>query len=316
MTYTFIKHTLVCIAVFVLKTAYAQKTITVNNTPGTVADYTTIQEAVNAASNGDYIYIQPSETAYADATINKTLHIRGRSHSLKNYITKVGMLDFNYGCDGSSVEGLYGTVNLNTEGNEVIRNIEIKHNFLFNSGLGCNVENLKVQGNVIDYLGRFSGLMGYDNVSRKNVLFSNNLCLSGLDFKSLSDEGITIRNNIFNTNKSIYKTNFEALENKKLTISKCIFIADTDENEILVKPSEDKVGDLIFRDCVLYNFNTSGTYQIIENNDSPIDYVNTINCKYNINPQFVNYSGGFQPDIDDYHLKPNAPIKGAGVFGE
>ncbi|MDX1629937.1 MAG: hypothetical protein R3345_14615 [Fulvivirga sp.] len=47
------------------------------NTPTGPNIYPTIQEAVDAASPGDFIYIQPSPNKYGDATIDKELHFVG-----------------------------------------------------------------------------------------------------------------------------------------------------------------------------------------------------------------------------------------------
>ncbi len=62
-----------------LAAVYANATIrTVSNTPSTLAQFSTIQAAVNASNNGDTIYVNGSPNVYAAFTItNKRLVIIG-----------------------------------------------------------------------------------------------------------------------------------------------------------------------------------------------------------------------------------------------
>ena len=53
----------------------AQNLHRVNNNTDFDADFTTLQAAVTAASNGDTIYVEGSATQYEGATINKPLTI-------------------------------------------------------------------------------------------------------------------------------------------------------------------------------------------------------------------------------------------------
>lgn len=60
------------------------RTYVVNNIPNSYADFTTLQDAVDGANNGDVLLIQPSPYSYGNATINKQLHIVGRSYFLES----------------------------------------------------------------------------------------------------------------------------------------------------------------------------------------------------------------------------------------
>ena len=61
-------------------TLIAQNTWTVDNRPGTTAQFTSVQAAIDAAADGDFIYIHPSATSYSNVTLIKRLHLRGIGH--------------------------------------------------------------------------------------------------------------------------------------------------------------------------------------------------------------------------------------------
>ncbi len=79
------------------------------------ADFAWLQDAVNAASSGDTIYVGGSPNAQGDATINKKLTIIGVGFWLDENDTtqaykepsRIGRLTFNPGSEGSLIEGLY-----------------------------------------------------------------------------------------------------------------------------------------------------------------------------------------------------------------
>lgn len=54
--------------------------ITVDNHTGSGANYSTISSAINAATNGDTLYIQPSTTSYGSCTLSKGLVFIGPGH--------------------------------------------------------------------------------------------------------------------------------------------------------------------------------------------------------------------------------------------
>src|SRR4051812_24067381 len=91
--------------------------IRVNNTPGTQANYSTIASAITAASVGDTIYLEGSQTNYGTITLNKRLIITGpgyflndstaNPHTLVNkYSAMVDYVNCNVGSKGSVIGGL------------------------------------------------------------------------------------------------------------------------------------------------------------------------------------------------------------------
>ncbi len=71
------------LALLLLPASLFAATLRVNNTPGTSPDFTTIQEAVNHAENGDTILIEGSTTAYEGFQLyNKRLNLIGPGYAL------------------------------------------------------------------------------------------------------------------------------------------------------------------------------------------------------------------------------------------
>lgn len=309
---------MLCLALcFCFQLALAQKILTVNNISGTIADYSTIQEAVNAANEGDYIYVQHSQTSYGNAKINKKLHLRGRSHSLSNYITKADIISFEKGSDGSTIQGFRARIDLLAQENETLENIEILNNYLngFNlagGATGARYINISIQGNVIDGSGR-AAFVGGDFLI--NFVFSNNICMK--EVVITNSPNIVVSNNIFNNTR----TSFVNISHKgTFNILDCIFLSNSDSEE-LVELNADVGGKIVLENCITYNYNSKGKHLLSANNSELIELKN---CLENTNPQFVKVSTtgnsignqGFNPDEDDLHLKPTAPISSAGVYGE
>jgi len=104
----------VLILLLVLGAANAQTIFRVNNNPAADADYATLQEAHDAAMPGDIIYMEPSGTAYAGATIAKKLTIIGQGYFLaendtladRRTVTIINDLIVNSGAEGTIISGL------------------------------------------------------------------------------------------------------------------------------------------------------------------------------------------------------------------
>lgn len=85
------KHIIAAIAIMLAVIPLHAKTLRVNNTPGSGAQYTTLNAAMEAAVDGDIIIIDGSEKLYEDATINKNVTVKGPGYFLEaNGITTNG----------------------------------------------------------------------------------------------------------------------------------------------------------------------------------------------------------------------------------
>jgi hypothetical protein len=71
------KTLLLSLALFVGSISVFAATRTVSNRPGDLAEFTSIQAAVDASANGDIILVTGSATSYGDVSVNKRLTIIG-----------------------------------------------------------------------------------------------------------------------------------------------------------------------------------------------------------------------------------------------
>ncbi|HYF31642.1 MAG TPA: hypothetical protein VD993_11025 [Chitinophagaceae bacterium] len=111
-----------------LGSAIAQNMVVVNNTPGIVADYKTLQGAVDSVTDGTLILLQPGFDTYGNITIKKRVSIIGAGYFLNHNpdptrqatpsASVVSSLVFDTASNGSYVTGLSIT-GLNNPGNRV-----------------------------------------------------------------------------------------------------------------------------------------------------------------------------------------------------
>ena len=91
---------------------------TVNNITGSVAQYTTIQAAVNASANGDTVYVHGSPNPYSGFTItDKRLVVIGPGWSpIQNFMSYPATVTDMYingsGSSNTEIQGLYFTSNI------------------------------------------------------------------------------------------------------------------------------------------------------------------------------------------------------------
>jgi hypothetical protein len=179
---------------------------TVSNNPATLAQYNTIQAAIDASSSGDSIYIHGSPNDYATFTITeKRLTIMGPGWSPnKNLPFTARVPNFTItgtGCDNTEIQGLiiFSTVTINSNSPDNLRFIRNHFNnnqiqmlqgsttytgYLFEGNLfdGCLV-NASTSSNFVNFL--FQNNYFYENASTNgniygftnstNVLFDHNL---------------------------------------------------------------------------------------------------------------------------------------------
>ena len=74
-----LKNTIILVAFLGVFTLNAQTYV--DNNVGANANFSSLQDAIDAAADNDVIYIQPSLNSYGTVTINKRLTIVGSSHS-------------------------------------------------------------------------------------------------------------------------------------------------------------------------------------------------------------------------------------------
>lgn len=208
-----------------------QHLIRVNNNPGADADYATLQDANDNASDGDTIYVEGSTTAYGDANISRRLTIIGPGYFLsENDSTQankmeanVGTVYFNSGSAGSIITGMKGSsVSIKVDNIAVTRchlsyiyfyddieNILVLQNFV--SGISVasgKITNGIISNNIVGYyisIGSTSGPLQITNnvvtslyytpIDVYNASIANNIICSS-SFVITPNTGNTITNNI------------------------------------------------------------------------------------------------------------------------
>lgn len=132
---------LLVFALTILQTTYAN-VWRVNNLNNVDADFTTLQDAIDGATDGDTLYIEGSATPYGDGTFAKKLTVIGTGYWLDEndttqafkYTSSVGKLIFNVGSQGSVVQGLYIYYTLSSAFNVIeinTDNITIERNYIY-----------------------------------------------------------------------------------------------------------------------------------------------------------------------------------------
>ena len=270
----------------------AQKLITVDNSVESNAQYKDLQQALDEASANDTIYVHPSVTNYGEIYLTKPVTLLGYAHSdpaIRTMVEKVFLQD---GASKVIVNGFNINNSLGTPSNTtsiidslIIYNSKIS-TFLYFDGAGVN--NLLLQGNIIDNLGSSSA--NYDNYI--NAIIVNNVFTGPVYVKN--NQSIIMKQNMHVNGNEIYNID-EA--NGILKVQNSIFLGTS----IAGTPSYNN--GIFFENCLTY---WSG--------DTPAALIGS-NNKDDLDPQFENGSIAWDPKLD-YHLKSISPAKGTGIDGE
>ena len=288
------KITLLLILTFgLIRLAVGQKLITVDNTPESNAQYKTITDALAAATANDTIYVHPSANNYTEIYITKPVTLIGYSHSnptVRTVIDRIFLQDgaSNVNINGFKINTTLGTPPSNTNilTNLTIQNCQIMTQLYFD---GPGVDNLLVQGNVIDDFGsRTANYNNYTNAVIMNNVFTGPLYVKNHQSTQLKQNMHVGGNGIANMDTA----------NGQLIVQNSIFLGTS----IAGTPNYNNNGGIEFQNCLTY---WSG------DTTAALSGTNNIN---DINPEFVNGSTSWDPTLD-YHLKSISPAIGTGVDG-
>ncbi len=182
------------------------------NAPTGANVFNTIQAAVNAASDGDIVQVQPSPTTYGNASIDKQLTLMGIGFNVDKdvaHLSNMGAIylrnniDNSNDSDGTIITGLNFTFlwpGFDTGPDFVLENILIQNcqfQYLYNINTlngyspidGFEIRDCYVWGSIGGY-----GL--YFSLLATNVIIRNNVILYGHYFQSTTPGNIIISNNI------------------------------------------------------------------------------------------------------------------------
>jgi hypothetical protein len=283
-----------------MTTAANAATITVDNAPGSTADYTSAQAAHNAAQAGDILYIAGSGYSYGYLTITKQLTIIGNGYFLsQNNKTQTNLgasdfweITFKPGANFTVIRGLTAHIRLDTVSNIMIEGCythNIRRNFCSNIIVSKSYISSNILGAYNNYY--YSYYSNSGSMLLQNCYY--NVTLSSYDHKNLS-----IKNCVVNANSSLYGL---FLDNQLLENS--VVIGSIYSNGSITNPNPN---NNLVRNC-LFTVSPNTYYFSGSNNQNNVD-MNTV---------FVDYDGtlGYSPDAK-WQLKAGSPAIGAGYSGE
>lgn len=296
-------------------TLIAQNTWTVDNRPGTTAQFTSVQAAHDAASPGDFIYIHPSPTSYVNLSIKKEIHLRGLGHN--------PLL-------GNGSRATFSTITIS-------RNIPEATNASNSSISGLEIgqivdqneaafSNIIIQNNLI---GTLSFYQSYNYIIQGNLF--NPTSPYSIYFNGTSHANNIISHNIFNTTVGTSATN---------AIINGLLATDIFSNNLVIL-SNNTAASYFFYSCNnptvknnLFVLAPVATTTAINTNASTITFENCSTFDYggatlaalsgtnnlnNTNPQFVDIGTPANPLFaytKNYKLNVGSPAIDAGTDGD
>lgn len=267
---------------------------TVSNNTAISAQFNNLPAAINAASNGDTIYIHGSPNGYGNVDVNKRLILIGPGYSPTNptglsatiQTLTLDTANSTSGASGTYIAGLYITT-LNV-----------------GSGYYGNVlDNITARRNQISSTIN----IGYSNTEVHNWIVEENL-IWGLNFNinTTPSTGILVNNNIIdycsNPTKAIFTNNviYSVPTFNLSTISNCIFVTGTANNS----SANNTFNNNLFSSAI--NF-TSGTNTFVPATQATTN---------NVDPKFNGGLGTSYLSISDYTLSALSAGHNAGTDGK
>lgn len=210
------KTLLLSLVLFVGSISVFAATRTVSNRPGDLAEFTSIQAAVDASANGDVILVTGSATPYGDVSVNKRLTIIGPGAN-PNFNGGVGatistLIFSNSQASNSVLLGLdLGAINIavpDCDGVQVKRT-RVGHLYHFGSDQNkipqnwlleeCNINGSGIYNYVNDTQTANWNIRNsyiYGSITMNGSIFTNNVCFS-FGGNAFVGRGHVITNSIF-----------------------------------------------------------------------------------------------------------------------
>lgn len=300
--------------------------LVVDNIPGNGAPYTNLGTAINAASAGDTIMIQPSPISYGNITINKHLVLIGRGHIAGNNNANIGTVTLQNGSSNTVLTGL--SLKL-VEGVtfSTVHNITISRNRLFAAtvisapnGSPSAANGWMIEGNVIIEEPTCGGCIMIN--LRSQTLNSNWVIRNNIIVSRTGSTSTRMFSNLNATTQFVH--NIVIHRNNGYIFGGSIGSWGDASNDLLLQNNIFWVQTNTFDPKVNCN-NCTWTYNQLYSPNGTVDTLPGIGNLNNVNPQFVKLLAPTNADFDynnDYHCATGSPgATGAsdngmlGVFG-
>jgi hypothetical protein len=298
---------LVCL---IANISFAQNILTVSNNPRIPAQYTDLQKAIDAAKDGDKIYVHPSPTTYANngVIINKDISLIGGGYyneatgRFLGETTKINRITFQGNADNVLVADCSITRVLfqPKEANDAkYENIVFEHNSISRIDFTplndvISGVNLSFRMNLIDII----TFNDWDNYGENFKLKIENNFISLIS--NGIGNGIVVNNNFFNPDFASVRTALENLTD--ITFFNNIFYGNKSKN---------RIGVSTLTNCI-FDYNLS--YEVVDSFTGGNQNVFGSNNVQNTDPQFTAF-----PATDffaaNFALKTTSPAKGKGTSG-
>jgi len=285
--------TLMCIALFAVTTSATVTTVSNNaNSPG---QFTDLQAAIDAATNGDTLYIHGSPTSYgANIYLNRSLTLIGPGYNPQKDLPLTASMGSLY---LDSIAGIKGCSNSNIMGLVI--------QYLYTTASPTRFDNVLVTLNKI-------ALVNMAPVLSSNIIFSQN----AIDhFYGLSNvNNVIIKNNI------IYGLTATFTNCQSVLITNNLYFYGTPSSNFNLQDFSTISNNIFLNVHPLTNFSTFNNNLIFNSgNDVLPDGNNTGSGNFNGQaPIFVNDGGGNYNGINysfDYHLTAGSPGHNGGTDG-
>jgi len=187
--------TLLCLIMCTL-VIEAQTVITVDNTTGSGADYTSLQAALMDANPGDTLQVHSSPTTYGAITIDKSVYIIGTGHNPAANsdveVANIAHITLKSNCANTTVNGVQLTsVGIGTPIVDItditFRNCKITSSITASNN--ANVQDWVIEGNLFVY-GSINPALSYNWLIRNNIFYTNYYTFSNLN------SSVTMSNNL------------------------------------------------------------------------------------------------------------------------
>jgi len=300
-----------------ISTLSIAETITVDIKHPSIGDYTNLQDAHDAASDGDTILVYPSDGSYPGIVITKSLRIIGTgmtypSDNLKT--TKIsGTITFNEGSNGSLIDGFSGGFNITTNS----ENVEIKRNHI--NSLTITGSNSVIKFNTINQITTNSDNTFINKNKIERILVNSN------------NSGTVILQNFIESNRQYVL--IEVQEKNDIFISNNIIMPKSLSYQCGIRAKASSISIIIqnnylksYYNSTVIELTTSNSY--VENNIidqgkcSGSGYYNNIHTRGDVLPNsYGNIIDVKIEDIfvnateNDFHLLESSVAKGAGRNG-
>lgn len=297
---------------------FAQNTWTVDNRPGTTAQFTSVQAAHDAATEGDFIYIHPSPNNYGGLIIQKEIHLRGIGHSpelANGENAKINSImlftnNVNQTASGSSISGLEIVTAITDNNFGAISNVLIQNNkigFLSFS----RPFNFIIQGNVFNS-SQANSIRFFTNVTHANNIISHNIFIRNTNSQiDAVIEGLvsseTFNNNIVVFNNTPATNDLGLFENcANPIVNNNIFLITA--NNTVATELKLLNSNINFQNCLTFAFG-----------GQTLNALSGTNNLNNTNPQFVNIGNTANMAFslaNNYKLNTGSPAIDAGSDGD